>query len=84
MIMTKLVLEKYFPQGKKEKRKAIISTSSVVGESIMPYNADYCATKAANDKFSQSLSYELDEDGIDCLSLKPLFVTTKLSGHQKK
>ncbi|KRX06471.1 hypothetical protein PPERSA_05084 [Pseudocohnilembus persalinus] len=83
ILMTKLVLDKYFKTSEKQKR-AIISISSFVGEVIMPYNADYCATKSANDKYSQSLSWELKDENIDVLSLKPFFVTTKMTGFQKK
>ena len=41
------------------RRSAIIFVSSSGGDLILPYLSTYVATKAFNDHFAQSLSYEL-------------------------
>lgn len=72
------------PQLKRTaKRCAILNLSSITAGIPSPYLACYAATKAYNDSFSRSLSAELNEFGIDVLSLTPAYVISKLSSMKR-
>lgn len=49
----------------------------------MPLDAEYSASKAYNERFSNSLHFELKEDNIDVLALRPLYVSTAMTGRIK-
>ena len=61
------------------KRSAIIFTSSVGADMVLPYLSTYVATKSFNNHFAKSLSYEVYDDKIDVLSLKPMSVYTGMN-----
>lgn len=66
----------------REKRSAIINVSSIAGEYPIPFITTYSATKAYNDFFSQSLAMEYSHK-VDVLSLRPMYVESKLSKMEK-
>ena len=74
------------PQLKKRagKRSAIIFTSSVGAQMVLPYLSTYVATKSFNNHFAKSLSYEVYDDKIDVLSLKPMSVYTGMNPTKPK
>lgn len=78
--MTKLFIEDYLSG---DKRKAILNVSSIMAQIVTPLDADYSASKTYNDKFSRSLSFELSDRNVDVLSLRPLYITTKMTGYAK-
>lgn len=45
---------------------------------IFPFDAEYAASKSYNEKYSQALTFELKQDNIDVLAIKPLFVSTNM------
>ncbi|KAI0213983.1 Very-long-chain 3-oxoacyl-CoA reductase [Lamellibrachia satsuma] len=73
--MTRLVLT-----GMLERRKgAIINVASVAGVTPTPLLTIYSATKAYIDFFSRALQVEYKTKGIIVQSVRPFFVSTKLS-----
>jgi len=75
--MTRMLL----PQMRSRKFGTIInlSSASALEGQPTPLFPIYAATKAYNQKFSTSLSHELERDGIEVLSINPYFVTSKMS-----
>eukprot|EP01027_Heterolobosea_sp_BB2_P012727 GEZU01018421.1.p1 GENE.GEZU01018421.1~~GEZU01018421.1.p1 ORF type:complete len:371 (-),score=84.75 GEZU01018421.1:225-1337(-) len=73
--MTRIVL----PGMVNRRRGAIINLSSGYGVFPSPMLAVYSATKAYIDFFSQSLSAEYKQFGIQVQSVVPFFVTTNMS-----
>lgn len=66
----------------------LLMCSSCLAKMTMPYNALYCATKAAQNHFCRGLNHELREHGIYASSVHPIGTRTeffetsaKLSGH---
>lgn len=66
---------------KRGRRSAMINLSSFLSEKAVPYVSLYCATKAFNKEFSNSLAMECPN--IDVLCLKPMFVESPLSRQKK-
>ena len=69
--LTHYLMPKLKNRGKKS---ALIFVSSSGADVPLPFMATYAATKIFNHHFAQCLSYEVYEDGIDVLSLKPMEV----------
>ncbi|MFQ6019858.1 MAG: SDR family NAD(P)-dependent oxidoreductase, partial [Dehalococcoidia bacterium] len=65
------------PHMRRRKQGLIINVSSVAGRIASPYNAIYCATKAALISLSDALRLELAEDGIRVLTVYPGFTATE-------
>ena len=63
----------------RESRSAIIFVSSTAAHFAVPYFSTYSATKIFSDHFSRNLSYEVYEDKIDVLSVKPSAVQTGIN-----
>lgn len=63
---------------KREKKSAIINLSSFCASRPLPYASVYGSTKIFDDFMARSLAIEY-ENKIDCLALRPNWVSTKLS-----
>ena len=62
---------------KRDKKSAIIFTSSIRAKNTSPCLSTYAATKAFSRHFSQSLAYEL-VDQVDVLAFLPSTVATNM------
>ena len=77
--LTRVIL----PQMLERKEKpVIINVSSFTADFPLPIASIYSASKRFNNHFSNSLALELYKD-IEVMSLKPLYVTTKLTHYVK-
>ena len=82
-LSTALMSNKTIPLLRKRScRSAIINTSSFVGVHPAPFLATYSGSKAFVDAFSTSLYLE-NNDKIDVISMKPYYVSTKMTKYQK-
>jgi|TARA_B100001540_G_C15726162_1_gene605411 short-subunit dehydrogenase len=61
----------FLPQLKQRKRSGIINLASVVGFQASPFMSVYGATKGFDLLFSESLSEEFSESGVDVLAVCP-------------
>ena len=64
----------------KRKKSGILNVSSFSGIHPIPFNSVYSATKAYNDVLSRALSFELPKN-VEVLSLRPLYITTPMTGN---
>jgi short-subunit dehydrogenase len=72
------------PHMRRRKRGLIVNVSSVAGRIAVPYNAIYCATKAALISLSDALRLELAEDGIRVLTVYPGLTATEFGSNSVK
>lgn len=68
---------------KTKKQSLIINLSSQASLAPSPGYADYCGTKAFDDFFTNGLTFELNSNGIDVLSVKPAMVATHMTGRKQ-
>ena len=71
-----LLTHRFLPMMLARRRGAIIMVSSMAAFQSTPYLAVYGATKAFNLSFGESLAGELQQEGIDVLTLAPGVVRT--------
>ena len=64
------------------KRSAIIFVSSAGSDIVLPYFTTYVATKSFESHFAKCLSYELCDEKIDILLVKPMSVNSGLNPDQ--
>ena len=76
--LTHFLIPKLSSRGE-GKRSAIIFVSSTGADIVLPYLSTYVASKSFNNHFAKSLSYEVYEDKIDVLSVKPMSVFTGMN-----
>jgi len=72
------------PHLKKRQRSIIVNISSVTAEIACPLLSVYSATKAYNDVFSRAIMREVQNDGIDVVSVLPSYVMSSMSGIKKE
>ena len=78
IILTKLILDRYF-SNKRNSKICFINLSSISGEIPDPCNSIYSATKRFIDVFSKGIQDELLRDNIrniKVFSVKPSYVST--------
>jgi len=80
--LTKIFWEKLKSRKEKNLRSGIINVSSFVADFPFPMKAIYAATKAYDHYMSVGLEIELKGSNVDFLSVKPLEVSTPLTGTQ--
>ncbi|MBO5395046.1 MAG: SDR family NAD(P)-dependent oxidoreductase [Clostridia bacterium] len=68
----------FFPLVEKGKGKIIITTSELVENKILPFNAIYSISKKALDAYAQGLTMELGLLGIPVITLRPGAVETPI------
>ncbi|KAM3139450.1 hypothetical protein pb186bvf_008475 [Paramecium bursaria] len=64
----------------KRKKSGILNVSSFSAIHPIPFNSVYSATKAYNDLLSRALSFEVPKN-VEILSLRPLYITTPMTGN---
>lgn len=75
IILSKALL----PEMIKNKSGLIVNIGSIFGSIAFPYFSLYSSTKAAIRSFSESLSRELMDSGVDVLYIAPRAVATKMN-----
>merc|ERR1712146_422296 len=81
---SQLRMTKYVVPKMKEKRcGAILNLSSMSCRVATPMLATYAATKSFNRLFSESLTVELKQFGIDVTAVTPGFVCSNMSGRKR-
>lgn len=65
------VIQEVLPFMRKERTGSIINVTSLGGSVAVPMFSLYCSTKFAVEGLSRSLSYELEEFGIDVKTVAP-------------
>ncbi len=73
------VVQMVLPHMRQEKRGRIINISSIGGIIAQPYVSGYCASKFALEGFSESLSMELKDYGIDVHLIEPGDMATEFT-----
>ena len=69
----------------REKKKGlIINISSIAANFGLPYRSFYSASKAALDRYSESLSTEVDRFGIDVVTVQPGEFNTNIATSRLK
>jgi len=65
------LVKQALPKMKNQKSAMIVNISSGVAKRAIPYEAPYCAAKAALEAFTESLRIEVASEGIGVLSFSP-------------
>ena len=75
VMLTRLFLPQML---QRQKRSAVLNTSSIGGNFISPGISMYSATKRLVNAFSKALAFEVS-DKVDVLAVTPAYVATKMS-----
>lgn len=72
------------PFMRDQKKGLIINISSIAANFGLPYRSFYSASKAALDRYSESLSTEVDRFGIDVVTVQPGEFNTNIANSRLK
>jgi short-subunit dehydrogenase len=70
------IMQQVLPLMRQQKSGMIINVSSVGGLAGYPFSAAYCSTKFALEGLSESLSYEVEQFGINIILVEPGLVAS--------
>lgn len=73
------VIKSFISLMPKDSNAKVINVSSIGGAISLPYRSAYCASKFAMEAFSESLSIELKDSGIEMIILQPGDVKTNIN-----
>lgn len=73
------VCKAILPIMRAQKKGTIINISSIAAELGLPFRAHYCSSKSATDAFSEALSMEVRNHGINVVILQPGDMKTSIN-----